>query len=273
MSIIVSQSQVDETVANDLSMKLGAEVILASQIKTLFRKIVKEEANNLRVFGSPVSLDRYYQQLEQTLHGHYISVMSQFTRDFISPYTLPENTQNIELYNQEIRNRILNYSINQSATNAAIINETNKKDLQKAIADAVALGAISELEGISGFDIADAFEAEYFQDLDGRIDLIAETETQNAAEESKLIAALALIGVTGAAASLIKKQWNTILDGRERPWHHEADGQTQELMIPFIVNGENMQRPGDRTHASASNYMRCRCTATYLIADSSFLRI
>lgn len=268
MAIITSPSQVNSTVAEDLAEKLSEEESLAREMKSIFRNIVADETMNLRVFGAPVSLDRYYQQIEQALFGHYVSVMTNFASGFAPNLIIDPQSQNALLYDQELESRILNYATNQAATNAAIINETNKKDLQKAAEDAIAMGAIADVNNLTGFDIADAFEDEYFDELDSRVDLIAATETQNAAEESKLIAALALLGISGVAASAIRKQWNTIIDGKERTTHHEADGQTQDIFEPFIVGGQQLQRPGDRTHATPDNYMNCRCTATYIILDS-----
>lgn len=54
-------------------------------------------------------------------------------------------------------------------------------------------------------------------------------------------------------------QWLTTLDGRERTWHREADGDRAPLGTPFIVGGEPLMRPGDPT-GSAPNIINCRCS-------------
>lgn len=60
------------------------------------------------------------------------------------------------------------------------------------------------------------------------------------------------------------KRWHTILDGREREWHHEANLLTVPINVPFEVGGELLMHPQDTSlGASADNIANCRCTATY----------
>lgn len=59
-----------------------------------------------------------------------------------------------------------------------------------------------------------------------------------------------------------RKTWNTIIDGKERPWHHEANGTTIPIDEYFVVDGELMQHPHDPT-ASARNTVNCRCYCSY----------
>lgn len=57
------------------------------------------------------------------------------------------------------------------------------------------------------------------------------------------------------------KIWHATLDGREREWHNEADGQEVGQDEPFIVNGEELMFPGDTSlGATGSNIYNCRCT-------------
>lgn len=60
------------------------------------------------------------------------------------------------------------------------------------------------------------------------------------------------------------KKWITILDGREREWHHEANATEIPIDEPFVVGGELLMCPLDTSlGASADNIANCRCTATY----------
>lgn len=61
------------------------------------------------------------------------------------------------------------------------------------------------------------------------------------------------------------KTWLTALDGRERDWHGQANGQTVPLNAAFIVNGERMNYPLDPA-GSAENVINCRCSMTYALA-------
>jgi hypothetical protein len=60
------------------------------------------------------------------------------------------------------------------------------------------------------------------------------------------------------------KVWNTIIDGREREWHNEANQTVLPINEPFEVGGELLMYPLDTSlGASADNIANCRCTATY----------
>lgn len=61
------------------------------------------------------------------------------------------------------------------------------------------------------------------------------------------------------------KRWSVTLDGRERDIHSAMAG-TDAIPIneDFIVGGEPMDKPGDRSRASARNLVNCRCTAIYI---------
>lgn len=64
---------------------------------------------------------------------------------------------------------------------------------------------------------------------------------------------------------IMGKCWIAVHDSRTRDWHADAgkDYGDKEHAVklddPFVVNGENMNYPGDAS-ASASNVYNCRCT-------------
>lgn len=63
---------------------------------------------------------------------------------------------------------------------------------------------------------------------------------------------------------MTRKTWKTILDGREREWHHEENGVTIPITEPFEVGGELLMYPlDDSLGASADNIANCRCCAIY----------
>lgn len=58
------------------------------------------------------------------------------------------------------------------------------------------------------------------------------------------------------------KVWLSVSDGRTRPWHAQAaDDYADPIPLdePFIVNGEEMEEPGDPS-ASGMNTYNCRCS-------------
>ena len=56
------------------------------------------------------------------------------------------------------------------------------------------------------------------------------------------------------------KEWSTSIDGRERDWHAQANGQKVPNKDSFIVGGEAIMRPGE---GSGRNVINCRCSAIY----------
>lgn len=86
---------------------------------------------------------------------------------------------------------------------------------------------------------------------------IARTEIVNASN----------VGSLEGAKSLripMEKTWLATRDSRVRDAHAMVDGQTVMLEETFLVDGDNMQGPGDPT-ASAANVVNCRCSITYRV--------
>ena len=60
------------------------------------------------------------------------------------------------------------------------------------------------------------------------------------------------------------KTWNTILDGRERLTHNIADGQMQEIAMPFEVGSSLLMFPHDDSlGADLEEIIGCRCSVSY----------
>ena len=72
---------------------------------------------------------------------------------------------------------------------------------------------------------------------------------------------------------IIGKRWIATHDSRTRDEHLEADGQIVENNKPFVVGGEELMFPGDKSlGASGWNLYNCRCTrATEIIGVKSIL--
>lgn len=56
-----------------------------------------------------------------------------------------------------------------------------------------------------------------------------------------------------------EKQWSTVIDGRERPTHAQADGQSVPADGYFAVGGNACRYPGDETLPPGER-VNCRCT-------------
>lgn len=92
-----------------------------------------------------------------------------------------------------------------------------------------------------------------------RIKALANKETQEPAEESRFEWVK-----QNEADSDIFHVWHSLMDGRERPAHHEAHEQERRIDLPFDVGGEKLMFPGDQSRgASLSNVINCRCYLSY----------
>ena len=80
----------------------------------------------------------------------------------------------------------------------------------------------------------------------------AVTNAQNAGRQDSYVAAEKM-GIK------MEREWVSALDARTRPEHAEADGQVVGVDEPFIVGGEKLMFPGDRS-GSGWNIYNCRCT-------------
>lgn len=93
-----------------------------------------------------------------------------------------------------------------------------------------------------------------------RATVIAQTETHGAAMHSSFESAKKLGRDFGVKT---QKEWITTEDSRTRDIHSETNGQVVDMEQPFIVGGEEMERPGDPS-ASAENVINCRCVLGYV---------
>lgn len=60
------------------------------------------------------------------------------------------------------------------------------------------------------------------------------------------------------------KEWITIVDGKERKSHREADGQKVKISEAFTINGYKMMHPmDDSLGAPLTEILGCRCTVKY----------
>lgn len=63
--------------------------------------------------------------------------------------------------------------------------------------------------------------------------------------------------------ALMVKRWVTVGDSKVRAAHQEANGQTVNILMPFMVGGEMLRYPGDPM-GSAKNICNCRCSVAYI---------
>lgn len=100
--------------------------------------------------------------------------------------------------------------------------------------------------------------------LNHRGSVIARTESVNALRSGQEEAIRQAVEVGEVEGEFTTKTWQDTGDGRTRPEHAAADGQTVPVDQPFIVGGEQLMYPGDPA-GSAANTIQCRCRASYQV--------
>ena len=111
------------------------------------------------------------------------------------------------------------------------------------------------IQGKSVYDIADDLQRDVTnmnRTSAVRTARTAMTAAQNGGRQATMDSAKAM-GIK------LRKRWVATKDSRTRDVHGAADGQTVPTDEPFIVGGEKMMFPGDRTSASGWNIYNCRC--------------
>lgn len=128
-------------------------------------------------------------------------------------------------------------------------------------------------------DEEDTWLDKMFAIIPARAVLISNVETQETYEATSLMNNMntdeqrpepELAGssiATGTLAAVYistrTKTWRSTLASNARSSHVSADGQTVNISEPFIVQGEELMYPGDRSKASPSNFMNCYCSVQY----------
>jgi hypothetical protein len=160
-------------------------------------------------------------------------------------------------YQTEWERNFASYAAAVAETNVSLVQGTARKTLIQITTkllrdpDFMAVGANEQARILrKQFDGYSKYQAERF----------VRTETTNISNQATRDAAL-----TAFDKDQLLKRWSVRLDGRERLAHKEmASKDPIPFDEDFIVGGEPMDKPGDRTRASAKNTVNCRCTVVYI---------
>jgi hypothetical protein len=267
--------------AEDLAKKIKLEAKFKKELRQLFRKISTSAQILYAASGQTLDVSVYKDDFKSLLKNHYQRVFKQFQNplmtdlnEVLKAATPTQQDQLDELNDQ--------YAEDHSNQQAVIITNTTQKKLAAAITAAIVAANqniadqqdSAEVPANINRDRVAADAAVTFNaDSDVRTDTIAMTETQNSAETGKKNAVAVAIGVAAfgmATSGTTTKIWNTILDGKQRDAHDEANAQEQPYDQPFLVGGEQLNYPGDTSlGASAGNIINCRCSVQYKIDPSS----
>ncbi len=181
------------------------------------------------------------------LHTHFDLVATDFANLSAISESQPLLRATIEMQN---------FIDTSSMKNASDISATSARDMQ--VSSALAGEMLrQEQQLVTNTSVAAVGTRILARKQHAREGTISVTETQTAAEGGKAIGAQAIGQET--------KTWVTVRDTRVRSAHINANGQRASISGVFVVAGQQLRYPGDRSlGASVGNVANCRCAAIYV---------
>lgn len=286
-----------EILSREVAEKVRLEALVKPGIRKIFARVVDDFRVAVARTGQPQEVRRYRTSFESLLEDHYRRVQKSFSgaillHNNVLTFSALRQKQNKQAeddseFDERVFAIFLLWREQRAPVQADIITGTTARDMQDALDQA--RQALRE-EGKPADNRSLALTAAIIlkRITKGRIDLIALTETQAAAEATKAIEASTAARVVIPGIPLpsdvivlpervtptpsqpqqpaaLKKSWLTLRDKRVRPTHREAEGQTKPINEAFNVGSSRMMYPGDTSlGAPIREIANCRCSAMYL---------
>jgi len=271
----------------NLALKLVLERRFFPEISAYFNAIVRSFRAVYVATGSVIVPESFENDTRSLLKKQYIRTSKAFSNEMRLaqeiPKSLPEAKQE-ELTQQEseaVDAALLLFINRITPERSQLIDQTNVTDMNDSIREAVNQ-LVQENRPLTDAAVGALAAVILKRKFDGRRTTIAMTETQFMAESTKAIEAAVvssegrinvgdILPAIGIAALAGNKSWASILDGNTRTGqfdHVQADGQRVPMSQPFIVSGESLMFPSDRSlGASAGNTINCRCSSLYSLGQ------
>ena len=249
-----------------LAKKIRLERKLNITMRSILRTYSKEMARSLRVRGSlPNAAALTRNKTLVALEDQYTRTVKAFKKDFRDDLakTNPLILEN-KAIEDDIDDNLAAFIATSSVNRSAIITTTTQRESEAAVLKAT-IQLIDEEIALTNEAVASRSSQIFNRKINSRAATIATTETQNAAEGSRLIEVETVIGSPDVEVEIVNKTWETIIDGAERESHFDADGQTVGSRDTFSVGFSSLLYPGDTSQgAGAEEIIYCRCSASYI---------
>lgn len=299
-----------EILTREVAEKLRLEALVKPGIRKIFKRVVDDFRVSVARTGQAPSLSRHRTSFETLLEDHYRRVQKSFggmvlKQNNVTTYAALRAKQSKQTDAEEesrikelIAAIFLLWDDERAPVQADIIVATTVRDMSDAI-DQGRQAMRQEGTPIENRSLAAVAAAILIRILRGRVDLIAVTETQGAAEAAKAIEAstaarvlipgipvprdiVPLVEPTVAPTpapgggprstpvqATLKKNWLDMRDKKVRATHLDAGRRYGAAPIPvneaFIVGSSRMMYPGDTSlGAPVREIANCRCSAQYI---------
>lgn len=251
----------------DTAKKIQQESKIRRDLQAFyFAPLAKDFVKTYSTLGIIPNLQPHTDNLNKIVTDHYQKTSAAFIDQVRQNLGQPENAgvinNNILFAQQLQQNRDVHAS-----TNA--ISKTTTKNLHEIVTGVIVAGALAGA-ALSKRKIAKEAELKLKQDSAGRLDGIAMTQTQQAAEGAKNTELKTLIKDNAVfpkknvvlSKAKITKTWHTVVDSHTRLAHLEADQQKVDFNAVYTVGGESLRYPGDTSlGATVGNVINCRCAS------------
>lgn len=254
-------------VALDLNNKLRLEAIFRPEIRKLFIRVAKTYRVGVVKTGRSIDAEDFKNDWNHLIFKHH----QRTQRAFRKQQKQEDNDNDDE---ELLLLALLLWAERNSAESAEEITATNQKNMNNALTQARRIVTEQELEP-SNRTLAATAGALIMRKFNGRVEAITSFETQAAGGSTKLTVAeigagiepSVLSGIVSTPGMTATKKWVTEGDERVRvkPFNHRAaEGQVKKINEPFVVGGQLLMFPGDKSlGATIKNTIKCRCWAVY----------
>jgi len=244
---------VAQRAALDTRRKLRFERRLKPKLDRIFTGIARDVAAAV-ASGGPAAAGTVALQaaaIEAELLTHYTEVGRIFSRGLTNRLPNPIGVTGIE--RAAIEAELSQVFAQRAASQAQLIARTTANNIQRSVVAQIASAGGATIDNA---ELGRSVGTQLSRHFGKRTEGIACVETQHSAEVSKEVEVQVITPNTAQPT----KEWVTQGDSKVRRSHSNADGQTVPLNMPFTVQGESLQHPGDPA-GSASNIINCRCSS------------
>ena len=262
-----SQAQVDE------AKKIRLERIVIPEIRSLFNRMNKENAQSIAATGMPIVAGKYLGEWESLLRKHYLRVQGDFTGDIEA--LLDEEDQGLsDTETAALLAALILWRDQRARNSSRIITNTNERQMSESIQSGRQLFTEQNERAPSNPELALGAAAIFRRKYRPRSANIAMIETETAAENTKFTEAAVLSGEKPAdvirpgsmVATKSLKIWRDFGDNLVRKLHKRLNGVKKLLNEAFETGGERLMYPKDTSlGATAKNIMGCRCSLDFEI--------
>jgi len=267
-----TDEQAKRSALKDHARKIAFESVVFSALRPKFNAIIRDFRKAWIETENFPDITQHNNDIAAILAQHYDRVGKSFSDNIEQQLGAPTNRSQVR---NDTETRIKIYNNLESIQNAQYIANTNIKQMHDSRDEVIIAAALAGLF-LTQKQVANQATAKLARKYAPRVHLIALDNTQNAAEggkqseyeslvENGAVAGGVDFGAAGAADKALKT-WVAILDGKTRPAHVAADGQTVPYNQPYTVGGEKLRFPRDTSlGASLGNVANCRCSSVPVV--------